>query len=111
MERGYKKLCWHTTLGQISVAEPQYRKGSKRIRAFAQSAKVSHRGCSRPLQRAVTDFGADVPFAQAMDKLVEHYGVVLAESTIRASPRDMRRPYLRRQNSMKRGPRKPGMRN
>jgi len=35
------------------------------------------------LQRAVTDFGADVPFAQAMDKLVEHYGVVLAESTIR----------------------------
>lgn len=35
------------------------------------------------MQRAVTDFGADVPFAQAMDKLVEHYGVVLAESTIR----------------------------
>jgi hypothetical protein len=35
------------------------------------------------LQRAVTDFGADVPFAQAMDKLVEHYGVVLGESTIR----------------------------
>ena len=36
-----------------------------------------------PLQRAVTDFGADAPFAQAMDKLVEHYRVVLAESTIR----------------------------
>jgi hypothetical protein len=31
----------------------------------------------------VTDFGADVAFAQVMDKLVEHYGVVLAESTIR----------------------------
>jgi len=30
----------------------------------------------------VTDFGADQPFAQAMDKLVEHYGVVLSESTI-----------------------------
>jgi hypothetical protein len=53
------------------------------MRAFAQSAKVRHRGCSKPLQRAVTDFGADVPFAQVMDKLVEHYGVVLAESTIR----------------------------
>ena len=53
------------------------------MRAFAQSAKVSHRGCSKPLQRAITDFGADVPFAQAMDKLVEHYGVVVAESTIR----------------------------
>ena len=27
-----------------------------------------------------------MPFAQAMDKLVEHYGVVLAESTIRRIP-------------------------
>jgi hypothetical protein len=31
----------------------------------------------------MTDFGADLPYAKAMDKLVEHYGVVLAESTIR----------------------------
>lgn len=30
----------------------------------------------------VTDFGADVPYAQVMDKLVEHYGIVLSESTI-----------------------------
>ena len=44
---------------------------------------MSHRGCSRPLQRVVTDFGADVAFAQVEDKLVEHYGIVLAESTIR----------------------------
>lgn len=31
----------------------------------------------------MTDFGADLPYAKAMDKLVEHYGIVLAESTIR----------------------------
>jgi hypothetical protein len=31
----------------------------------------------------VTDFAADVPFARAMDKLVEHYGVLLSESVIR----------------------------
>jgi hypothetical protein len=31
----------------------------------------------------VTDFGADQAFAQVMDKLVEHYGIVIAESTIR----------------------------
>jgi hypothetical protein len=48
-----------------------------------QSAKVSNRGCSRALQRVITDFGADLPFAQVMDKLVEHYGIVLGESTIR----------------------------
>ena len=44
---------------------------------------MRHRSCSGPLQRAVTDFGADGSFAQAMDKLVEHYGVLLSESTIR----------------------------
>lgn len=48
-----------------------------------QSAKVRNRGCSHALQRVVTDFGADLPFAQVMDKLVEHYGIVLGESTIR----------------------------
>ena len=53
-----------------------------------RSAKVHHLGCSRPLQRAVTDFAADVPFAQAMDKLVEHYGVLLSESTIRRITQD-----------------------
>ena len=31
----------------------------------------------------VTDLAADVPFAQAMNKLVEHHGVLLSESTIR----------------------------
>ena len=65
------------------MEEAQYRRGSKRIRPFAQSAGVSQRGCSRPLQRAVTDFGADSAYAQVMDKLVEHYGVMLGESTIR----------------------------
>jgi len=44
---------------------------------------VHHRCCSRPLQRVVTDFGADVAFAQVMDKLVEHYGILLPASTIR----------------------------
>ena len=36
------------------------------------------------MQKVVTDFGADLPFAQAMDNVVEHYGVVVPESTIRA---------------------------
>ncbi len=44
---------------------------------------MHHRGCSRPLQRVVTDLGADLPFAQAANKLQEHYGVILSPSTIR----------------------------
>ena len=78
-----KKLCWHTTFGDICVTEPQYRQGTKRLRPFVRSAGVKARGCSRLLQRAVTDFAADLPFSKAMDKLVEHYGIVVGESTIR----------------------------
>ena len=65
------------------MTEPQYRQGTKRLRPFVRSAGVKARGCSRLLQRAVTDFAADLPFSKAMDKLVEHYGIVVGESTIR----------------------------
>jgi hypothetical protein len=65
------------------VNEPQYRSDKRRLRPFASSAGVRARSCSRLLQRAVTDLGADLPYAKVMDKLVEHYGLVLGESTIR----------------------------
>lgn len=38
---------------------------------------------SLPLQRVLTDFGAEVAFAQVPDKLREHYGITLPVSTIR----------------------------
>lgn len=44
---------------------------------------MEHRRCSLPLQRVLTDLGADRPFAQAAGKLQEHYGVALSPSTIR----------------------------
>ena len=47
-----------------------------------RSAKVVPRGCSRPLQCAITDFAADCAFAQVPLKLQEHYGVAVGESTI-----------------------------
>jgi hypothetical protein len=59
--QGKKKLRWHTKFDEIEVLEPQYRCESKRIRPFLRSAKVIPRGCSRPLQRAITDFAADQP--------------------------------------------------
>jgi len=52
------------------------------VRPFVRSAKVKPLGCSRPLQRAITDFAADQPFAQARGKLREHYGFEIGESTI-----------------------------
>jgi hypothetical protein len=56
--------------------------GTRSRRLFAARAEVSHRGCSQPLQRVVTDFGADVAFGQVVGKLREHYGVALAPETI-----------------------------
>ncbi len=52
------------------------------MRPFVDGAKVSPRGCSRPLQRAITDFAADQPFAASRIKLREHYGFEIGESTI-----------------------------
>ena len=52
------------------------------MRPFVLGAKVSPLGCSRPLQRAIVDFAADQPFAQARAKLKEHYGFAIGESTI-----------------------------
>jgi len=37
---------------------------------------------SRPLQRALTDFGADISFGQAAEKMREHYGLEIPVCTI-----------------------------
>lgn len=47
------------------------------------SAEISARCCSKPLQRAITDFGADHAFGQVPNKLHEHYGIKMSVSTIR----------------------------
>jgi len=56
---------------------------NRQVRPFSKRAGVKCRGCSRPLQRALLDFAADVSFTRATEKLVEHYGVELSSSTIR----------------------------
>jgi hypothetical protein len=68
------------------VKEQLYRLSESRrlLRPFSKRAGVKCRGCSRPLQRAVVDFASDASFARATEKLLEHYGVELSPSTIRA---------------------------
>jgi len=53
------------------------------VRPFCEQAKVSARGYSLPLQRALTDFGADHSFVEATQKMREHYGVELPASGVR----------------------------
>ncbi len=51
------------------------------VRPFCQSARVSCRSYSIPLQRIITDFGADVPFGRIPQKLQEHYGITVPVSS------------------------------
>lgn len=44
---------------------------------------MRHRGCSRRLQRALVDFGADTAFAPAATKVQEHYGVAVSAERVR----------------------------
>ena len=53
------------------------------MRPFSQGIGVTCRGYSLPLQRRVTDFGADEPFGKVSGKLQEHYGITVPASTAR----------------------------
>jgi hypothetical protein len=56
---------------------------SSQVRPFLQVAGVTARSCSLPLQRALTDFGADHAFGQVPKKLQEHSGITIGASTVR----------------------------
>jgi len=58
------------------------RRGAQ-VRPFCQQAAITPRGCSLPLQRALTDFGAEASFARAVEQLREHYGLELSVSVVR----------------------------
>lgn len=77
-----KKVQWHTTYGLIEVEERIFRCAGKRYRPFMKSAEITSRCYSIPLQRVITDFGADHPFGQVCNKLQEHYGITLPTSSI-----------------------------
>ena len=52
-------------------------------RPFQELTGLKCRGKSWPLQRALTDFGAEKSFEQASRQLKEHYGVELHRSSVR----------------------------
>ena len=58
------------------------RRGAQ-VRPFCQRATLTPRGYSLPLQRAMSDFGAEASFGRATEKLREHYGLELGASAVR----------------------------
>jgi hypothetical protein len=53
------------------------------LRPFCAQAGVIPRGYSRPLQKALVDFGAEGAFAPAARRVREHYGIEVPESGVR----------------------------
>ena len=67
----------------MTVNEVLFRKGHQTLRPFSNSAAITCRSYSLPLQRVVTDFAADLPYARTSIKVKEHYGINLSASSIR----------------------------
>lgn len=55
----------------------------REVRPFCRAAGVRCRGYSQPLQRRMTDFGADLAFGHVPAKLQEHYGIEVPVSAVR----------------------------
>ena len=58
------------------------RRGAQ-VRPFCAQAHIKQRQCSLPLQRALTDFGAEESFVKAALRVREHYGVEISASAAR----------------------------
>jgi hypothetical protein len=79
-----KKLHWMSSFGEIVLEEQTFLKGGQLTRPFSRAAEVKCRGYSVPLQRRITDFGAERSFAKAGRQLKEHYGLEIPIGAIRS---------------------------
>jgi len=67
------------------VNEQRLRQGRHgvQVRPFCERAQVRQNAYSLPLQRILTDFGAEESFVRATERVREHYGIELAASGVR----------------------------
>ena len=73
-----------TTYGKVSFCERCLTVAGHRVRPFSENAHVHCRDYSQPLQRRLVDFASDSSFETASQKMAEHYGVAVPESSVRA---------------------------
>lgn len=79
------------------------------MRPFSLSASVICRGYSLPLQRRMTDFGADQSFAKAVGKMKEHYGIEVPISAIQSTTEKHAENIRKRERLQTEIPKKNGM--
>lgn len=83
-----KKLYWYSTFGTIALFEQVFLEAGHLVHPFSQAVGVTCRGYSLPLQRRMTDLGADVPFGKVSEKLLEPYGISVSTSSARMITED-----------------------
>ena len=85
----------------IGVLETLWRNfESSYIRVLPKAIGVQTRCCSRPLQRAVSDFGFESSFEKSTQRILEHYGFELPLSAVATVTREhAKRIALRQQAS------------
>lgn len=79
-----KKVHWGTTIGQREIIVQRFLYKQKLIIPFNQEAEIDCRDYSISLERAIVDFGADVSFGHAAEKLKEHYGIDIPVSAVQS---------------------------
>lgn len=75
-------MHWETTFGRIELVVQRFWNGQKLAIPFSHSAAINCRDYSLLLERVITDFGADVSFGQVVEKLKEHYGIIISASAV-----------------------------
>lgn len=78
-----KKVSWQTSLGVVCVEEQCFLRRGQRYRPFLQQNHLKNHKYSRRLSRIVVDFCSESPFAQAVARVNEHYGIQVAASSAR----------------------------
>ena len=71
------------TFGEITVCEQVFLKERRPVRPFPEYCGINCREYTLPLQRVITDSGADVSFRRVPDRLREHYGTAESYSAVR----------------------------
>ena len=84
--RKKKRLNWWCVFGRIEIEERIWRTAASSYeRVFAPRIAVSNRGRSKPLDRVLSDFGAEHSFAKAAQQCKEHYGFEIPPSAARTA--------------------------
>jgi hypothetical protein len=72
--------------GRVTVRERIWSTGVRSyVRLLPERLGVSARGCSRRLERVLTDFGCEHSFVRAAESVREHYGFALGASAVRTA--------------------------